>query len=117
MVRYTGINHPAMVTADMDMTIRFWRDLPGMRLVAGLGRPGYGHYFFEISANDMIAFIGKACRGRGARPCFGLETVNKACMFLGGFRLRKVRFQDTMTLSGSNGTRIYEIDTARSGEY
>ena len=57
MVRYTGINHLAMVTGDMDATIRFWRDLLGMRLVAGLGGPGYRHYFFEISPHDMIAFF------------------------------------------------------------
>ena len=57
MVRFTGINHLAMVTRDMDTTIRFWRDLLGMRLVAGLGRPGYRHYFFEISSHDMIAFF------------------------------------------------------------
>ncbi|ACN14145.1 conserved hypothetical protein [Desulforapulum autotrophicum HRM2] len=57
MVTYTGINHLAMATADIDMTIRFWRDLLGMRLVAGLGRPGYRHYFFEISQHDMIAFF------------------------------------------------------------
>jgi catechol 2,3-dioxygenase-like lactoylglutathione lyase family enzyme len=57
MIRYTGINHLAMVTNDMDRTIRFWRDLLGMRLVAGLGRAGYRHYFFEISEHDMIAFF------------------------------------------------------------
>jgi len=57
MVKYTGINHLAMATRDMDGTIRFWRDLLGMRLVAGLGRPGYRHYFFEISEHDMIAFF------------------------------------------------------------
>jgi catechol 2,3-dioxygenase-like lactoylglutathione lyase family enzyme len=57
MARFTGINHLAMATGDMDGTIRFWRDLLGMRLVAGLGRPGYRHYFFEISAHDMIAFF------------------------------------------------------------
>ena len=57
MVRYSGINHLAMATRDMDTTIRFWRDLLGMRLVAGLGRPGYRHYFFEISEHDMIAFF------------------------------------------------------------
>jgi hypothetical protein len=28
-----------------------------MRLVVGLGRPGYRHYFFEISEHDMIAFF------------------------------------------------------------
>lgn len=57
MATFNGINHLAMVTGDMDMTIRFWRDLLGMRLVAGLGREGYRHYFFEISGSDMIAFF------------------------------------------------------------
>ena len=57
MVRFTGVNHLAMATGDMDGTIRFWRDLLGMRLVAGLGRPGYRHYFFEISKDDLLAFF------------------------------------------------------------
>jgi catechol 2,3-dioxygenase-like lactoylglutathione lyase family enzyme len=56
-INYTGINHMAMATGDIDGTIAFWRDLLGMRLVAGLGHPGYRHYFFEISAHDMIAFF------------------------------------------------------------
>lgn len=56
-VGYTGINHMAMATRDMDTTLRFWRDLLGMRLVACLGRPGYRHYFLEISPLDMIAFF------------------------------------------------------------
>jgi catechol 2,3-dioxygenase-like lactoylglutathione lyase family enzyme len=57
MIRFNGINHLAMATGDMDRTIRFWRDLLGMRLVAGLGKPGYRHYFFEISPHDLIAFF------------------------------------------------------------
>lgn len=57
MPTYTGINHLAMATGDMDVTIRFWRDLLGMRLVAGLGHPGYRYYFFEISEHDLIAFF------------------------------------------------------------
>ncbi len=57
MVRYAGINHLAMVTRDMTSTIRFWRDLLGLRLIAGLGRAGYRQYFFEISDTDMIAFF------------------------------------------------------------
>lgn len=56
-MRFTGIHHLAMATNDMDGTIRFWRDLLGMRLVVGYGRPGYRHYFFEISGHDMIAFF------------------------------------------------------------
>ena len=57
MVKFNGINHLAMATGDMDRTIRFWRDLLGMRLVAGLGRAGFRHYFFEISDTDLIAFF------------------------------------------------------------
>ena len=54
---FHGVNHLAMATGDMDRTIRFWRDLLGMRLVAGLGQPGYRHYFFQISEFDLIAFF------------------------------------------------------------
>jgi len=57
VVRFNGVNHLAMATGDMDKTIRFWRDLLGMRLVAGLGQPGYRHYFFQISDADLIAFF------------------------------------------------------------
>jgi len=57
LAAFTGINHLAMVTADMDRTVHFWRDLLGMRLVVGLGHPGYRHYFFEITDKDMIAFF------------------------------------------------------------
>jgi len=56
-VSFNGINHLAMATGNMDATIRFWRDLIGMRLVAGLGKPGYRHYFFALSEHDMIAFF------------------------------------------------------------
>ncbi len=57
MIKYNGVNHLAMATGNLDETIRFWRDLLGMRLVAGLGQAGYRHYFFEITKNDMIAFF------------------------------------------------------------
>ena len=57
MIKYNGVNHLAMATGNMDETIRYWRDLLGMRLVAGLGQPGYRHYFFQISDSDLIAFF------------------------------------------------------------
>ena len=56
-MRFTGINHLALATGDMDATIRYWRDLLGLRLVAGLGHPGYRHYFFALTECDMIAFF------------------------------------------------------------
>jgi catechol 2,3-dioxygenase-like lactoylglutathione lyase family enzyme len=57
MIRYSGVNHLAMATGNMDETIRFWRDLLGMRLVAGLGRPGYRQYFLQVSDHDMVTFF------------------------------------------------------------
>jgi catechol 2,3-dioxygenase-like lactoylglutathione lyase family enzyme len=41
----------------MDATLRYWRDLLGMRLVAGMGRPGYRIYFMEISDTDLLGFF------------------------------------------------------------
>ncbi|MDR3569858.1 MAG: VOC family protein [Syntrophobacteraceae bacterium] len=52
-----GIHHLAMATRDIETTIRFWRDLLGMRLVGGLGKKGYKLYFFEISHQNYIVFF------------------------------------------------------------
>ena len=58
-----GINHLAFITGDMVKTIRFYRDLLGMELVAGIGHPGYRHYFFRCG-NTQVAFFEYA----GAKP-------------------------------------------------
>jgi len=57
MFKFNGVNHLAFATGNMDMTIRYWRDLLGMRLVAGLGDGKFRHYFFELSETDMVAFF------------------------------------------------------------
>ncbi len=57
MINYRGINHIALATGDMDNTIRFWRDLIGMRLIAGLGDHRNRQYFFELSENTLISFF------------------------------------------------------------
>jgi catechol 2,3-dioxygenase-like lactoylglutathione lyase family enzyme len=46
-----------MATRDMEGTIRFWRDLLGMRLVGGLGKKGYKLYFFEICSQNYVVFF------------------------------------------------------------
>ena len=57
MLRLKGIHHLAMATRDMEGTIRFWRDLLGLRLVGGLGKKGYKLYFFEICPQNYIIFF------------------------------------------------------------
>ncbi|CAO0822174.1 hypothetical protein DFAR_2870011 [Desulfarculales bacterium] len=41
----------------MDQTIRFWRDLIGLPLVAGLGKPIDRQYFFEIAPGSLLGFF------------------------------------------------------------
>ncbi len=57
MTRYRSVNHVAFATRDLDSTIRFWRDLLGMRLIAGLNDAGSRQYFFEITEYMMISFF------------------------------------------------------------
>ncbi|MBI5191714.1 MAG: VOC family protein [Nitrospirae bacterium] len=56
-MKFKGLNHVAMATGDMDKTVRFWRDLLGMRLVASHGGPGRRQYFFEITEGEYVAFF------------------------------------------------------------
>jgi catechol 2,3-dioxygenase-like lactoylglutathione lyase family enzyme len=55
--RWRGINHLALVTADMDATVRFYHGVLGARLVATIGTPGFRHYFFEVGPGNTIAFF------------------------------------------------------------
>ena len=54
--KITGIDHLAFITNDMVKTVRFYRDLLGMELNAGIGHDGYRHYFFR-AGNTLIAFF------------------------------------------------------------
>jgi len=56
-VTYNGVNHLAMATGDMDLTIRFWRDLLGMKLVAGLGSPVAGTIFSRFQRLVLLPFL------------------------------------------------------------
>ncbi|MCW5211722.1 VOC family protein, partial [Desulfobulbus sp. TB] len=56
-MKFRGIHHLAMVTADMEATIRFWRDLIGLRLIHGFGEVDFRQYFFEIDAQSCLAFF------------------------------------------------------------
>ncbi len=53
-----GINHLAFITDDMSTTIRFYRDLLGLKLSAGIGHDGYRHYFFQFPDGEThVAFF------------------------------------------------------------
>lgn len=54
---WRGINHLALVTPDMDATVRFYAGVLGMPLVATLMAGPMRHYFFEIGPENTIAFF------------------------------------------------------------
>ncbi|MGX6513333.1 VOC family protein [Rhodococcus pyridinivorans] len=60
-VSYAGLNHLALVTNDMENTIRFYRDVLGMPLVGTTGNKDagypYRHYFLSINRGASIAFF------------------------------------------------------------
>ncbi|MCU1344645.1 MAG: hypothetical protein JWL70_911 [Acidimicrobiia bacterium] len=55
--RWRGVNHLALVTPDMDETVRFYHGVLGARLVSTIGTPTFRHYFFEIGPQQTVAFF------------------------------------------------------------
>src|SRR5437764_115744 len=55
--RWRGVHHLALITPDMDATVRFWCGALGARLVATLATETFRHYFFEFGPGSTIAFF------------------------------------------------------------
>lgn len=55
--QWRGINHLALVTPDMDATVRFYHGVLGMRLVTTVMAGPMRHYFFEMAPGNTIAFF------------------------------------------------------------
>jgi catechol 2,3-dioxygenase-like lactoylglutathione lyase family enzyme len=55
--QWRGINHLALVTPDMDKTVRFYHGVLGMPLVATLSVGPMRHYFFEMGEGNTVAFF------------------------------------------------------------
>lgn len=55
--RWRGVNHLALVTPDMDATVRFYHGVLGMRVVATVMAGPMRHYFFEMGPQNTVAFF------------------------------------------------------------
>lgn len=55
--KFAALHHVAFATAEMDKTIRYWRDLLGFKIVLGLGREKEKQYAFQISPQMLIFFF------------------------------------------------------------
>jgi len=56
-VPWQGVNHLALITNDMDATVRFWHGVMGAPLVATIGTDTFRHYFFAFGESTTIAFF------------------------------------------------------------
>lgn len=54
---WRGISHLALVTPDMDETVRFYAGVLGLPLVMTLMAGPMRHYFFEMAPGNTIAFF------------------------------------------------------------
>ena len=54
---WQGIHHLAMITPNMDETVRFYCGVLGMPLVATVRAGPMRHYFFELGPGNTIAFF------------------------------------------------------------
>lgn len=56
-IAWVGVNHLALITSDMDATVRFWHGVLGADLVATVGVDTFRHYFFRVGETTTVAFF------------------------------------------------------------
>lgn len=56
-VHWRGVHHLALVTDDMDATVRFWHGVLDARLVTTIATDAFRHYFFEVAPGMCVAFF------------------------------------------------------------
>ena len=55
-----GLHHTALVSSDVEQTIRFYQDLLGFpltELIENRDYPGSSHFFFDIGNQNLLAFF------------------------------------------------------------
>jgi catechol 2,3-dioxygenase-like lactoylglutathione lyase family enzyme len=55
-----GLHHTALISGDVERTVRFYQDLlefPLTELIENRDYPGSSHFFFDIGNNNLLAFF------------------------------------------------------------
>jgi catechol 2,3-dioxygenase-like lactoylglutathione lyase family enzyme len=117
--RWRGINHLALVTNDMDATVRFYHGVLGMRIVATIGTRDFKHYFFDIGAQNTIAFfqwigvaIGEFEKPAGIPPSFPTQFDHLSFNLPDEKALEAMR--DRLTEYGCEVTEVVDHEIMRS---
>jgi catechol 2,3-dioxygenase-like lactoylglutathione lyase family enzyme len=54
---WQGVNHLALITNDMDATVRFYHGVLGANVVGTVANDDFRHYFFDFGPQCTIAFF------------------------------------------------------------
>ena len=116
---WQGIHHLALVTDDMDSTVRFYHGVLGARLVSTIGTDTFRHYFFEFAPGQTVAFF--EYRGAAvehfAKPA-GIPDPRAVQFDHLSFRLPDEAalesLRDRLIAFGCETTEVVDHDTMRS---
>ncbi|MCU1449362.1 MAG: hypothetical protein JWP02_1532 [Acidimicrobiales bacterium] len=116
--RWRGVNHLALITPDMDTTVRFYHGVLGMRLVATVAAGPLRHYFFEIGPENTVAFFEWSGTETYAKPA-GVQTDRFPMQFDHlSFNLPDEQaledLQNRLDAAGVEVTRVVDHDIVRS---
>jgi catechol 2,3-dioxygenase-like lactoylglutathione lyase family enzyme len=116
--RWRGINHLALVTSDMDATVRFYHGVLGMRLVATVMAGPMRHYFFEIGPGNTVAFFEVDGAEDFAAPAGIPDRLRKAQFDHLSFNLADEQalldLRDRLKTAGSEVTDVVDHGFVRS---
>jgi len=54
---WEGVHHVALVTSDMDATMRFWHEVLGAEIVATISTDVFRAYYFRVGETQTVAFM------------------------------------------------------------
>ncbi len=114
---WRGINHMALVTPDMDATVRFYAGVLGMPLVATLMAGTMRHYFFEIAPQNTVAFFEiegaeTFAKGAGAPGDRAIQFDHLSFNVADEQALERLRLR--LLAAGSEVTEIVDHSTIKS---
>ena len=116
--RWRGVNHLALVTPDMDATVRFYHGVLGMRLVTTLKAGPMRHYFFEIGPENTVAFFEVKGTHAFTAPAGIPDPTRKAQFDHLSFNLPDeaalLSLRDRLRRAGCEVTEVVDHDIIRS---
>lgn len=114
---WRGVNHLALVTPDMDATVRFYAGVLGMPVVATTMAGPMRHYFFEMTPGNTVAFFEVAgaetfAKGAGSPSDRAIQLDHLAFNLPDEAAL--VQLQARLRAAGSEVTEIVDHGFLRS---